>query len=76
MFGDGKVVGLCASGIHLPADFLQNEIRLAADFAVRFQQGDELLEVTAEPRDLLAEVATVGKQRDLLEHALVVEIEL
>jgi len=40
------------------------------------QQRRELFKMAAQPRKLLADVATVGKKRDFLQHAFVAHVEV
>ena len=64
--GDGQVVRLAPEGVRLAAHLLQDEFRLAADLPVRPQQRGQLLEMAAEARDLLGDVAAVGVKGDFL----------
>ena len=67
---------LAANGVTLPADLLQDVLRLPANLAVGPQELAELAEVTPQARQFLAHVAAVFEQREFLHHPLVRGIEV
>src|SRR5512134_1165390 len=63
---DLEVVGLGAGRVHLAAHLLEHELQAAPDGSVGGAQvGAELSDVTAEPGDLLAHIASLREDRHL-----------
>ena len=61
---------------HGAADFLQNKLRLSADLAAGLHQQAKLPQMAFQTRKFLGNITTVGKDRYLLEHALIIQVKL
>jgi hypothetical protein len=73
---DGEKVRLVADRVRLAEHFLEQEVQRAADRFVLGELAEELVEMAAQARHFLGDVAAVGEENDLLEQPLVVGADL